>query len=185
MRQINEQVKSNPRLADKVIEALKSGLLDRLSWLDQAFGRVWKITNIIDGRRYVDPCIYTTGNKYESLVPSADLGNYCFFTLNDPTEVGEYGVVTQSLSMILWVDLNRCYTEGNRRDTENIKEEVLAAIDDIGISGGSVSVAMVYEEPQNVFRGFTLDETQNQFMTHPYAGFRFDMTMTAQMTCES
>lgn len=174
MRIIEEQIKSNPQLFDKPIEAYKKGLLESLSWLDQSFGRVWRNIRNVGGKKYTEPCVYTHGNEYETLTPSDDLGNYCFWVLKDPTEVGEYGV-SVNVSIIFWVNLERVFDKANVRDTEVLKNDIIRVLtQDIWYKGSTLEVSRIYEDGKNVFNGFTLDENDNQFMMHPYAAFRVD-----------
>lgn len=186
MRTINEQVKTNPTLADKVIEAAKTAL-SGVWWLDQCFGRAWRITKRLNGANITEPCIYTTGNSYESLVPSNDLGNYSFFLLGDPNTVDySYSRIDTPYSLIVWCDLRKCFSNGdtNRRDTENLKAELMNALGNVAVKGGRISLSRIYEEANNVFRGFTLDETVNQYLMQPYAGFRIEGTIRAEIPCE-
>ena len=179
MRTIREQTKTNPQLLDIPIEQLKAGLKKNITWLDQCFGRAWKITRQVGNKKYTEPCIYTgVGNEYESLVPSADLGNYSFFVLSDPTNL-EDEFVEARCSLIVWADLRRCFDgDANRRDTEVLKEDLLRGLkQDIYVKGAWFIVDRVYEEAKNVFNGFTLDENDNQFMMQPYCGFRVDGTL--------
>lgn len=187
MRVIHEQTKTNPVLADKAFVEINAALKRNLTWLDQAFGRSWKImSETTEGKRISLPCVYTHGNNYEQLVPSADLGCYSFFVLHDPHSMGEYGAVSFNASLILWVDVRKCMAtdKENRRDTELIKAQVLHVLmRDNGLKAGSLSVRNVYEEDANVWKGFSLDDTQQRFMTHPFAAFRFDISVTVPQPC--
>ena len=91
MRIITEQSKTNPVLADVAIEAAKRQLLT-LPWVDQAFGRVWPIPMQRGDKNVTEPCVYCNGNRYETLVPSADLGNYTFFVLMDSARYDDRSV---------------------------------------------------------------------------------------------
>ena len=88
MRTIVEPTKTNPVLADVAIEAAKKVLVT-LPWVDQAFGRAWPIAMERGNTKLTEPCIYTKGNSYETVVPSADLGNYTFFVLMDSARYEE------------------------------------------------------------------------------------------------
>lgn len=187
MRTINEQTKTNPVLADKVIEAAKAALKANVWWLDQCFGRAWKITKRINGRNFIDPCIYTTGNSYESLVPSKDLGNFSFFLLGEPSTISTDGLyVDTPYSLIVWCDLRTCFSNGdtNRRDTENLKAELISALGLTASKNGKITLSRVYEEASSIYRGFTLDETINQYLMQPYAGFRIEGGIRTKMPCE-
>ena len=174
MKYLKEQKKTHPQLLDIVIEQLKDGMKKNLPWLDQAFGRVWKITRNVNGKKYTEPCIYCEGNSYESLIPSSDLGNYCFFVLQDPTEVDEQSVSARC-SVVFWVDLRKCFDSEDVRDTEVLKNDLVRGFQqDIWVKGGRFDISKIYEEGKNVFAGFTIDEDANRYMMQPYAAFRVE-----------
>lgn len=186
---IPEQVKANPVLADKAVERIKSTLTANLSWLDHAYGRAWKITRVINGKRYTEPCIFTAkqvgGNGYESVLPSADLGNYSFVLYGDPsTIVSDFGQINQPISIIFWFDLRDC-NANNYRDTESLKEDIVKVlVDELYFPfGARLTLTKVSEEPKNVWAGFTIDENDNQFMNHPYSAMRFDAVLTMDLPC--
>lgn len=185
MRTIIEQPKSHPVLADAVIEDIKSAL-SHLAWLDQIFGRAWPIDRSdIPNRKIYEPCIYTgNGNQYQTLIPSADLGNHCFFTLSDPTKSNEYGSLKTTYSLIVWCDLRQCFGgDPNRRDTENLKYDLLSTLKNAHSYHGTITIDRIYEDPKNVYKGFTLDESTNRFTTHPYYAIRIEGTLTTPDLC--
>lgn len=179
MRKVIEQPKTNPVLADVLIEEMKSAL-SSIAWMDNAFGRAWLITDSVNGKKSTFATVYTKGNKYENIMPSADLGNYSFFVLRDPSEVDQYGTFTYQLSLIVWVDMRKCFANGaNRRDSENIKAEIYNAIESVQ----DKCVFRIYEDMGNVWRGMTIDETHARFMEQPYAAFRFDIELRIEKPC--
>jgi hypothetical protein len=44
-------------------------------------------------------------------------------------------------------------------------------------------VSRIYERAENVFRGYTMDEVDNQFLMSPFAGWRFDGLLTIKNDC--
>lgn len=189
MRTIYEQTKTNPQLADKAILAVNSALKDNLWWLDQAFGRAWPITKTYNGNhRQTLPAVYTTGNSYESVIPSSDLGNYSFFQIHDAATVDTYDQVLRiPYSLIVWYDLRKVFANGdtNRRDTDNIKNDILSCLlHKVWMRNGSISVTKVWEDAKNVWKGYTMDETNNQFMMQPFAAMRFEGEFAVDLPCE-
>lgn len=176
---LTEQTKTNPVLADVAIEALRPAIKN-LAWMDNAFGVAWPITDQVSGKKSVSACVYCAGNKYENIMPSADLGNYSFFVMRNPTEVDKYGGFTYDLSLIVWVDMRKCFTNGaNRRDLENVKAELYQVINSVFPH----SVFRIYDDMKNVWQGFTIDESHARFMEQPYASLRFDMTIREEQPC--
>jgi hypothetical protein len=90
--------------------------------------------------------------------------------------------ITAPFSLIVWVDM-RTIDDNDERNTEAVKEAVLLALQDIHLRRGRFSVKKIYERAENVWQGFTQDETQNQFMMSPFAAFRFVGEMTIYNEC--
>ena len=184
MRIITEQPKTNPVLADVAIEAAKRQLLT-LPWVDQAFGRVWPIPMQRGDKNVTEPCVYCNGNRYETLVPSADLGNYTFFVLMDSARYDEEtDTYTQPYALVVWYDMNRCFENGsNRRDTENLKDDIIEVLRSTPISNGSIHVSRIIEMPKSVYKEFTFDTQQNQALVQPYGAIRFEGEITILKGC--
>ena len=185
MRTIVEPTKTNPVLADVAIEAAKTAL-KTLSWVDQAFGRAWPIAMDRGNTKLTEPCIYTKGNSYETVVPSADLGNYTFFVLMDSARYEEeLDVYRQPYALIVWYDMRRCFTENgaNRRDTENLKKDILDTLRDCPVANGSIAVTRVIEQPKAVYKEFTFDTQQNQALVQPYGAIRFEGEFIMMKLC--
>lgn len=186
MRTITEPTKTNPVLADVAIEAAKTALLT-LPWVDQAFGRAWPIAMDRGDKKLTEPCIYTKGNSYETLVPSADLGNYTFFVLMDGARYDvDTEVYTQPFALIVWYDMRRCFAENgdNRRDTENLKKDIIDTLTiSTAVKNGNITVNRVIENPKSVYKEFTFDTQQNQALVQPYGAIRFEGEMIMLKTC--
>ena len=182
MRIINEQTKTAPVLADVAIESMKKALLN-LPWIDQAFGRAWPILMQRGQKNVTEPCVYTKGDSYETVVPSMDLGNYTFVVLMDATRIVE-DMYIQPFALIVWYDMRRCFTNGaNRRDTENLKSDIITTIDELAFSNGSVTINRIKEMPKEVYREFTFDTQANQALVQPYGAMRFEGEIKMLIGC--
>lgn len=181
-------LKTNPQLFDKAIGDLQKGLADNLKWLTHSFGKAERLVKIMpNGAKYYTPNVYVGGNEYELIAPDSGFGNYSFFTLEEPQSVdwyvGETSTLKAPFNLIVWVDM-RTIEEARERNTEWIKQQVLRAL-----NGGflhrysSININKIYERAENVFAGFTLDEIDNQFLMHPFAGFRFSGEMKIKDDC--
>ncbi len=179
-----------PYLFDKLIRELQQTLMERLPWLDASHGRAERLVKTIDGKRYYTPNIYLGGNEYESLLPDDRKGCYSFFVMNEPQEVKSL-VQTEvrikaPFSLIIWFDMRKVEKVMNLsddRNTEYVKEQVLAVLNTAFSKKGSMTVQRIYERAENVFDGFTLDEVQNQYLMSPFAGFRLQGEMIVTNDC--
>lgn len=176
MRTITEQTKTNPVLADVAIEAGKKALLT-LAWIDQAFGRAWPILMERGSSKVTEPCVYTKGNSYETLVPDSDLGNYTYFVLMDSARYDEENdTYVQPYALVLFYDMRRCYTDNgdNRRDTEQLKSDIIDVLTNANVKNGHITVNRVMESPKTVYKEFTFSTEMNQSLVQPYGAIRFE-----------
>lgn len=178
--------KDQPRLFDVPIDEIQTALDNECSWLNTIFGRCERLVKEINGNKYYTANWHKAGNDYIWIAPDEGLGNFCFFVLDEPTDVENYfaGDVTRcniGFSLIVWCDLR---TIASGRDTEGVKEEILKIVNGhVHLHSGRMTINKVYERAENVFRGFDYEEIDNQFMMHPFAAFRFEGELMVDTLC--
>ena len=179
-------------MLDRVIGEIQAGLADNIDWLDVAFGRAQRLQKMQDGRRIIYPAVYCGGwqghgeNDYIEVGPDKKIGNFSYFEIDDPEtiEAGPWArMITSPFSIIVWFDLR---TIASGRNIERLKADVLwvlAGRSGWHLSQGKATVARIYEQAQNIYRGYSLDEIDNQYLMHPYGGFRIDGVLTYEDLC--
>ena len=97
----------------------------------------------------------------------------------------EEDVYRQPFALILWYDMRRCFsTNGaNRRDTENLKKDILDTLRYCPVANGSIAVTRVIEQPKAVYKEFTFDTQQNQALVQPYGAIRFEGEFIMMKLC--
>lgn len=182
-------ISENPELLDIIIGNIQTGLIDNLPWLDKAFGRAERIVDMDNNRRRVyTPCVYVSGNDYIRVTPDANIGNFCFFWIEDPqsTDIDKthVGISTQ-FSIIFWFDFRRIYNSGDTRNKEDLKRQILDTLNTgFRVRSGHFTINRIYELAENIYRGFSLDEVDNQFLMHPFGGFRFEGELSISGPCK-
>ena len=186
MSEINSPVIRGAIMLDKVIGSIQQGLVDNLNWLDAAFGKSQKLVKMINGKRVVTPNVYCGGwrghgeNDYIEVSPDSKIGNFAFFEVDDPQtiDVGPWARdIKTPFSLIVWFDLKRVYGTETNRNTEYLKAQILNVLNgraEWHLPQGRLTINRIYERAENIYRGYTLSEIDNQFLMHPYGGFRFD-----------
>lgn len=182
---------SNPQLADKVFAYIQLGLVNSFPWLDKAFGRAQKLVKKVGKGKYFYPSVYTgatavSKNEYIGVSPDSKIGNFSFFVLEDPQDIdwikGQSNIYIARFSLIFWFNIEK--TPALQRNTEELKTKILQALNqDIWIKQGSIRIKRVFEQSENIYRGFSLDEIDNQFLMHPYGGFRFEGELKITENC--
>ncbi len=195
MAQINAPVIPNAVMLDRVIGDIQQGLVDNISWLNAAFGRSQRLTKMMNGKKIVTPNVYCGGwnghgeNDYIETSPDSKIGNFAFFEIEDPQTIdaGPWArQIKAPFGLIVWFDLTRVYNTATNRNTEKLKAQILHVLNGRAgwhLSGGRIIINRIYERPENIYRGYTLSEIDNQFLMHPYAGFRFDGILEYDELC--
>lgn len=181
-------IKSNPKLFDKAFAQIQTSMGNELLWLDHIFGKAERLVKDINGKRYYTPNVFVGGNEYYDIEPDdRKLGNYSFFTLDEPQDlthyVGDRTHLKAPFSLIIWCDMRKAggYDE---RNTESLKQEILWCLnEDTHMRHGHFHITRIWEKAENIFKGFTLDEIDNQFLMHPYCGWRFEGIISISTEC--
>lgn len=197
--------KDNPVILDKIIQDLQVSLEEKLSWLNMAFGRGYKLVeHRPDGDKFIYPAAYIGNSEYASLLPNDNFGNFCWFDIYDPQIVT---AVSQSLpqftfsgAIIFWYNLDSIFPENDAMYTEEIKDEVVKVLTTPGIikTTGRLTINKLYERFENIYKGYSLEKVYNsniykgnniqaidkQFFMHPYAGLRVEFEITTRELCQ-
>lgn len=195
MAAINAPIIPDPVMLDAVIGHIQQGLVENISWLDAAFGRAQRLVKMQGGKRIVTPNVYCGGwnghgpNDYIEVSPDSKIGNFAFFEIDDPQTIdaGPWArEVKAPFGLIVWFDLTRVYDTDLNRNTEKLKAEILHVLN--GRTGwhlpsGRITINRIYERAENIYRGYTLSEIDNQYLMHPFAGFRFDGVLMYDELC--
>ena len=179
-------------LLDRALEDIAAALKYRLPWMDAAYGRAERIKSRQGDRVYYTPAVYagTPGreNDYQSLLPDSGLGNFSFFII-DTQEATPAGprMIRCPYSLVVWLDLRNIYGDKTTRDIELPKLQVLKVLEGC-ISwrpegGVRLTTDRIYDRADNIYRGYSLDEVDNQYLIHPYGGFRIEGTLEYSAGC--
>jgi len=197
--------KENPVILDKIIQDIQDSLTSKLKWLNYAFGRAYKLVeHNSGGSKFIYPAAYIGNSEYASLLPNDNYGNFCWFDIYDPQEITQ---VVQSLpqftfsgAIVFWLNLDTIYADAEAMYTEEIKNEIVQVLTGSGLikSEGRLTLTKIYERFENIYKGYALEKIYNTytykgediqsidklFFMHPYAGLRFEFTMTTRELCQ-
>ena len=180
--------KANPTLFDKAFGYIQDALATNLLWLNHILPQAERLVKEINGRKVYTPNIYVGENEYEQILPDAqDIGNYSFFILEEPQEVhyevGSRVKMSSPFSLIVWLDIRSVYNE-DLRDMEMVKRDILRAIRRTWMRNGHFHIERIYQRAENIFKEFTMDEVDIEFLMQPYCGFRFRGEIVIEEECE-
>ena len=204
-RVIKIPMKKNPVLLDKIIQDIQTKLKEKLTWLDYAFGRAYKLVQHQDnGGKFIYPAAYIGNSDYISLLPDDNYGNFCWFDIYDSQKV--INVVqstpqfTISGAIIFWFNLDSIFSDNDAMYTEEIKDEIIRVLCTPGIvkQTGKLAINEIYERFENIYSGYSIEKIYNSyqysgqdiqsldkmFFMHPYSGLRFEFTITTRELCQ-
>lgn len=194
----NAPIIKNAVLLDKAIGDIQKGLADTIGWLDVVFGRAQRLTRVVNGKTYKEPHVYAGGteyakgnnhNDYICVSPDSKIGNFAFFSIGEPHRIAPFnrGIenrIKTPFALIVWVDLRKVYDDVVNRNTEALKQDLLREL-----NGGFLHPACrytfnaIYEQSENVYKGYTLDESTNQYLMHPYWACRIEGELSYKEPC--
>jgi hypothetical protein len=197
--------KEDPVLLDKILQDMQKSLMNRLKWLNCAFGRAYKLVeHRPDGNKFIYPAMYNGNGEYVSLLPNDNFGNFSWFDIYDPQKITE---VVQSLpqytfsgAIIFWYDLSSIYEDEIVMHTEEVKDEIMRVLTTPGLitTTGKLVINDIYERFENIYKGYSIEKIYNnytykgegiqdidkQFFMYPYAGIRIEFTLTTRELCQ-
>lgn len=202
---VNIHFKDEPVLLDKVLQDMQKALMQKLSWLNYAFGRAYKLVeHRRDGNKFIYPAAYNGNGEYVSLLPNDNFGNFSWFDIYDPQKITQ---VVQSLpqytfsgAVVFWYDLSSIYEDETVMHTEEIKDNVIRLLTTPGLitTTGKLTVNEIYERFENIYKGYSLERVYNnfayqgegiqdidkQFFMYPYAGLRVEFSLITRELCQ-
>lgn len=186
----------NPVMLDAIIADIQKGLVDNLTWLDVAFGRAQRLTKMVQGKKIITPNVFCGGwnhhgpNDYIEVSPDSKIGNFSFFEIEDPETIGGEVWARQIKTpyrLIFWFDTRRIYNEASQRNIEKLKADVLKVLSGRAgwhLAEGRITTARIFERVENLYKGYTLSEIDNQFLMHPFGGFAVEGILEYPELCE-
>ena len=172
-------------LFDKVFDEMSTQLLANLKWLNQAYGRAERTVKTVNGKRIYTPCVFHHDNDYTELTPDSGIGNFSFFWVDDPQDVrmDHYSVELKTpFSVVFWFDYRKIYN-GVNRNRDQVKADILDVFKNMVLKHGGFTIKRAYDLAENIYRGFSLDEVDNQFLMAPYGGVRFEGEVWVTKNC--
>lgn len=177
---------------DAAIESIRAALA-AITWLDKSFGRAWEFKETLptDGKNITVPKVFigqTNGKEgeYHNVLPNDFLKSQSFIRARGSEEWTEFNrnggsMKSRPVSVILWVNLKEIDVSKNYIFTEELKsdvEEILRS------NPYTLSMDNYFDERvQDIFDGYDIVDETTQYLMYPYAGMRFDLTLTFPEPC--
>lgn len=172
----------SPAFLDKMVVQIQDELKNKLAWLDYSFGRVQRLVTVKDKQNYFYPGVHIGKGTYISVLPDQKLGNFSFIVVDDPQIIdfnpNTSNNVRMKYSVVFWFDLSKIFSNVQDRSTEVLKEQIVNLITrGLRLTMGRISIKQIFEQPENIYKSYSLKEVDSQYMMQPFGGFRFEGEM--------
>lgn len=178
---------SSFKMFDGVIEEFRSKLAGKLTWINNAYGRAYRLSRIANQKEYVYPAIHLGNEQYLSVEPSTSHGNYLFFDVNPVSEIEWHrhsvSVIKGTIGLVVYGNLNVIYPNETARTVEFVKLAILKALASIPVEKSQFIPKSISERWVDAFEGFTLEEVVSQYLMQPYFVLRFEIDVKFNEPC--
>lgn len=178
---------NNPVLFDALVVEMQGKLTTALSWLSHAFGASQTLVKSVGEQEYTLPGVYVGSKEYFSVLPNDQMGNYSFFKIDEQNDVEwipnlKYKIKA-GFSLIFFFKLTSIYPSDNARRIENVKNEVISALNGFHCKNGYFEITAISSDAKAIYEDYTIEEKDKQFMMHPYGALKFSGVMEVHLPC--
>ena len=168
----------DPKLIDVALSEIQTILTTELSWLDHAFGKAQRLKRDDGAKTVTYPAVYIGVKDYLPAFPDSHIGNFAFFDIQDGEEItnGRQTVDFEAnFGLIVWFDYRSVYSaDWQERSIDNVKAEVIEVLKNAVLSQSSISLVRSWERSESIYKGYTDNEVDRQFLMRPYGGFKIE-----------
>lgn len=178
----------NPVMLDRALAYIQDELIKNIGWLDHAFGRAQRLVTQREHKTWYYPGVYIGDNEYLNVLPGQNIGNRTFFVVDDPHTIEYnprmYNLIKTPVSLICWYNLSDIYPNGKERNTEDVKRQILRVLTTLTMPNATrLELEKIYEQAENIFKGYSIREIDTQYLMQPYAGLRIEGILTYREEC--
>lgn len=171
---------------DASLAAVQSEL-SSVPWLEKIFPRARTVNTATKGKpNDLIPMVYQANKEYYPAQPNDALTAQSFFRVwngqridnYQPTRTGDF--TRTEIDLIVSGHLDRINKNVPYYYTELLINDVLAAIR----LNPNIEVTEIHDErPEDIWRGYTVNESQLHLLQHPYFAFRVTFIFRYRMQC--
>ncbi len=205
IKEVTPYIVPNPVGIDMVVKGLQAEYTEKLDWLEKSFARAVirseqredpNESDVITGS-YIYPAVFISdSHDFLNMLELDNYSAYSFFVANGTETVEDFeegipNTYSRELSSIFWMNLEQ--VDENRKDDflEELKTEIKRVIENVNISvfgdEGTVlgvEIVSIFDQPENIFDGFSVELEKSQLLYFPYRGLRFDLLCQYVDECE-
>lgn len=179
--EVSDPVGIDAKIAE-IQEALKTA---SLPWNEISFARAYKHARLKDGSKVYYPAVFQgTGKDYLSLFPNDNLDSYSFTYLDQPQDLrdDDNGIhyFESEIKIIVVYQPGKIGSLYDNRFSERLKYDVIQALHLVP----DLEVNTTYDEIDECFSDFTVEEIESQYLSERYGALRFDCSVKFSNDCQ-
>ena len=162
--------KTDPQLLDKFCDAITVKMLSKLSWLNNAYGKVETQIEYTEAGDLKYPVVYYGAGQdnYETMLPDDAKGNFMYCDPDRKVKhniMGQIAILEVMLGLVFWFDFTTIYNDPDNRTIENVKSDIIAALR-AGIPGLRFDMSEVetVEGLEEIYKGYKLRTKSKQLI---------------------
>lgn len=160
------------------------------SFLDKCYGKAERRQQR-EGTRNVFYPSFAVDTEYENLFPDRVIGNnYIWFDVLDPIQPIEpfrryqTNKYEAQVGLIFWFNYKYMFPETNKsRTVENVKAIFNNFFTFARLRVAKIELQSIEERIENVFRGYTHNELDTQYLMRPYGAIRVNFRLIWDESC--
>lgn len=175
----------DPKGVDKAIQQIQTNL-GGISWMEFAFGKVYKRWEIRKDQRYFIPKAYGGGKEYIPLDPNDEVLAFSFIENGDEDLIQDtYEPLRHSwmsevnLNIVVFANLTRIDNDKDYIFDEELKDDVLNAIN---ASSCVTKINGIVKGLDKAYSEYSYPD-QNRYFTELFAAFKVSVTVTLDEKC--
>lgn len=182
--------KIDPQPLDVALAEVGTKLREKLTWLNNTYGKVERLVRMDGKKRVKYPAIYVAGRNgedYLSMLPDDHLKNYMYC---DVTKEEVDHKPRQSRDGKIEVDFvfhwsyKKVYGANHKGVTiENVKKDIFEAFDKSIFANSRIRVLGFKEGANNIYGAYTHEEIKHQFLMRPFGSVALKAIFYYDQTC--
>ena len=150
-----------------------------LPWINDCFGKAQRRVKKLGNQDFFYPALHDDSGEYLDLSPNDNFGNFIFFDIEDGQQIpiNRNEKISSKVGLVFFGSFKNIYDESVKSSIENVKLLLLNKLQNSAFRLSQFRVTRIYEKLENIYKGYSLKETDSQFLMYPYFALRFELDL--------
>lgn len=169
----------NPQPLDVALAEVGEKLRQKLTWLNNTYGKVQRLVKLDGKKKIYYPGIYVGGKgdaDYLNMLPDRHLKNYMYCEVtkeeieHKPRQSRDGKI---EVNFVFHWNYKEVYGNNHKGMTiENVKTDIFEAFDKSIFANSKIRINGYAEEASDIYKGYTHEEVKHQFLMRPFGSVK-------------